>query len=514
MYNLRSLQGHGPMDILQIASEMTPIAKVGGLGDVLMGLTRELLWKGHSALPVLPAYGVINTSQLTPDGKEEVFSTSYNGAARKAKVTYYHFDGKLPLALLDTEDGLFRNRETIYGDGSPEATFIFFCRAVVDWILATNRKPDIVHIHDWPTALVPSVYQAITGKKPPFGTVFTVHNFEYQGRCSWDDFARAGLFYHNFPNPSLLQDPVHPCLNLVKAGLLTADFSTTVSPTYANEVRTQAGGRGLHEVLTGLRDRFVGILNGVDYTFWNPEIDPYIGTRYGIIGAEETTGQAKKAKDLNTFANIQKSKRLNRESLFYSIGVEPKANVPLIASVTRLVNQKGIWFIKDLFYKAEELNFQCLVLGSVPEPDAERAFGELDLFLRSRGRGAVFQISDEGLAHKAYAASDLFVVPSLVEPCGLTQLIALKYGTVPIVRKTGGLADTIIDVDSHSHQANGFVFEEPQSHHFVNAAHRALSLFSDKAQWEELVMRGMRQDYSWNLPGNAYVSVYNRVRLF
>jgi starch synthase len=498
------------MDILQIASEMTPIAKVGGLGDVLMGLTRELLWKGHSVLPVLPAYGVIDTSQLTPDGKEEFFSTSYNGTVCKAKVTYYHFDGKLPLALLDTEEGLFRNRETIYGDGVPEATFIFFCRAVVEWILATNRKPDIVHIHDWPTALVPSVYQALTGKKPPFGTVFTVHNFEYQGRCSWDDLARTGLFQHNFSNPALLQDPVHPCLNLVKAGLLTADFSTTVSPTYANEVRTPAGGRGLHEILTGLHDRFFGILNGVDYTFWNPEIDPYIGTRYGVALPEEIELRTKKAKDPDSFSAIQKAKRLNRDRLFFSIGVEPLENVPLIASVSRLVNQKGIWFIKDLFYKAEELNFQCLVLGSVPEPGAEKAFAELDLFLRSRGRGAVFQISDEGLAHKAYAASDLFVVPSIVEPCGLTQMIALKYGSVPIVRKTGGLADTIIDVDTHSCQANGFVFEEPQSQSFISCTQRALALFSDRTQWGGIMLRGMKQDYSWNIPCDAYISVYNR----
>lgn len=491
------------MDILQIASEMTPIAKVGGLGDVLMGLTRELLRKGHSVLPVLPDYGVIDTSQLVPDGKEDRFSISFGDTVRHAKVTYYHFDGKLPLALLDTDDGLFHNRETIYGDGAPEATFIFFCRAVVEWILATNRKPDIVHIHDWPTALVPSVYRALTGRKVPFGTVFTVHNFEYQGRCNWDDFGRAGLFYHQFPNPSLLQDPIHPCLNLVKAGLLTADVTTTVSPTYANEVRTVAGGRGLHEVLTGLHDRFVGILNGVDYTFWNPEIDPYIGTKYGVAAVEEIAGRTK-------FAAIQKAKRLNKERLFYSIGVEPMENIPLIASVSRLVNQKGIWFIKDLFYKAEELNFQCLVLGSVPEPDAEKAFAELNLFLRSRKRGAVFQISDEGLAHKAYAASDLFVVPSIVEPCGLTQLIALKYGSVPIVRKTGGLADTIIDVNTNSPQANGFVFEEPQSHNFICAAQRALALFSDRTQWEEVVLRGMKQDYSWNLPGDAYLAVYNR----
>ena len=476
------------MEILQVASEMTPIAKVGGLGDVLMGLTRELIRKGHTVLPVLPAYGVIDRRCLTPDGRVDRFSTVYNGSSIEAAVTYYRFDKNLPLALVDTEEGFFRSRETIYGGDSPEASFVFFCRCVVDWLCSSNRKPDIVHVHDWPTALIPEVYRSRTGHCPPFGTLFTVHNFEYQGRCSWDDLAPAGL---NFPDPSILKDPRYHCLNLVKAGLLTADIVTTVSPTYANEVKTPE--TDLYEILMGLHDRFVGVLNGIDYSFWNPRQDSYIGAQYSS-------------------ADVQAAKRLNRESLFQSIGIPLMENTPLIASVTRLVDQKGIWMIKDLFYKAEELSFQCLVVGSVPEPDVGKAFAELDLFLRSRGRGAVFQVSDEELAHKAYAASDLFVVPSVIEPCGLTQLIALAYGSVPIVRKTGGLSDTIIDVDTASPEANGFVFKEPHSQDFISAVERALRLFADKPRWTLLMLKGMQQDHSWSLPSDTFIALYQKAK--
>ena len=474
------------MDILQVASEMTPIAKVGGLGDVLMGLTRELIQKGHTVLPVLPAYGAIDLRLLTPDGRVDRFSTMQADSSVEAAVTYYRFDKNLPVALLDTEGGFFRSRRTIYGDASPEASFLFFCRCVVDWLLASNRPPDIVHVHDWPTALVPELYRARTGQHPPFGSLFTVHNFEYQGRCSQEDLAAAGLA---LPDPSILNDPQYPCLNLVKAGLLTADIVTTVSPTYASEVRTP--GESLYEVLSGLNERFIGVLNGLDSSFWNPREDPYISVPYGPSDA-------------------QSAKKQNREKLLSFVGIPSIEGVPLIASVTRLVDQKGIWMIKDLFCKAEELQFQGLIIGSVPDPEAKKAFSELDLFLRSCGRGAVFQVSDEEMAHKIYAVSDLFVVPSIVEPCGLTQLIALAYGSVPVVRKTGGLSDTIIDVDTASPEANGFVFNEPLSEDFISTVKRALQLFADKPRWAALLRNGMQQDHSWARPCDTYLALYKK----
>jgi starch synthase len=485
------------MQILQIASEMTPIAKVGGLGDVLMGLSRELSWKGHETLAVLPFYGLINVEQLTPDGRVDWFDTEFDGVKHRACVSYFHLHNEIAIALLDTETGYFRNRRTIYGDGDSTASFLFFCRAVVDWLVTFKRRPDILHVHDWPTAALPFMYQFFTHEKPHFKSVLTIHNFEYQGRCDWRDLGRAGILRHDFSSHALFQDPVHQCVNLVKAGALSVDAVSTVSPTYAREMLTPEEGQGLDTLLIGLGKKFVGILNGIDYAFWNPEIDTHLAKRYD---SSQEIGE------------IRAAKKQNRSHLFYSIGVPEIPDVPLIASVTRLVRQKGIHLIRDLFARAEEMNFQCIVLGSVPEPTAERDFAELDAMLRSKGRGAVFLMSDEAFAHRTYAASDIFVTPSLFEPCGLTQLIALKYGSIPVVRRTGGLADTIIDVQRNEAVSNGFTFDQPDSSHFTAAVTRALDLFQHPSDWEKLLLKGMKQDFSWNQPGNQYVSLYQSLR--
>ena len=484
------------MHILQIASEMTPIAKVGGLGDVLMGLTRELAWRGHDVVAVIPFYGVIDVSQLTADGREDWFDTEFNGVKQRARVSYFHLHNEIPVALLDTESGYFRSRQTIYGGEEEVSSFVYFSRAVAEWLQSTGRQPDVVHVHDWPTALFSDIYRAVTKKEPSFASIFTIHNFEYQGRCGWDGFAKAGLFRQDFPNVSRLQDPIYDCLNLVKGGLFCADWATTVSPTYAQEVSVPKGGTGLEKILASMGERFSGVLNGVDYTFLNPQIDPYLPEQYGL------------SKD--GVARIRDVKQRIKERLFSSIGIPVLPGVPLLASVTRLVSQKGIYLIRDLFEQAKRLDFQCLLLGSVPEPGAERAFAELNDMLRSKGRGAVFLISDEAFAHQMYASSDMFVVPSLFEPCGLTQLIALKYGSIPIVRKTGGLADTIVDVSLNSEVSNGFTFEAPESAAFIAAATRALELFAKKPAWGRLMVRGMNQDFSWNRPGDFYLSLYEK----
>lgn len=488
------------MEIFQISSEITPLAKVGGLGDVLMGFSRELLKKGHSVLPIIPAYGAIDRAQLRPLNREEWFDSRFRDTPIRASLSYYEFDTALPVALLDTEDGFFRNEKTIYDAHDGASAYLLFCRAIVDWMIATHQAPDIVHLHDWPTAILPTVYQTVTKQEPPFRTVFTVHNFEYQGRCSWDDLSQIGLYQHNVPDPSRLADPVHDCLNLVKAGLLSADVSTTVSPTYAQEVRTQEQGNGLQEVLSSLDDRFIGILNGLDSTYWNPETDILIPKQYGLSSKPRPSSRV--------LEGVRFAKKFNKKHLFQSIGIPLIEGAPLIASVTRLVPQKGTSLIKDLCYRSEEMNTQCLVLGSVPDHQTEQDFLHLDSFLRARGRGAVFLANNEAFAHKAYAAADMFVVPSIIEPCGLTQLIALKYGTIPIVRKTGGLADTIIDLDSTSGIPNGFMFESADVNALVQTTHRALKAFHNLQRWEELMVQGMVQDHSWTKPGNAYCAVY------
>lgn len=484
------------MQIIQVASELTPIAKVGGLGDVLMGLSRELVWKGHDPLVVIPFYGVINLDQLKEDGPKECFETFPHGKPLKASISFFRWNG-VRIGLLDTEDGFFRRRRTIYGDGDEIACFILFVRAVAEWLLSSQRIPDVVHVHDWQTALLPSICRLFDHdhRLSDVRFLFTVHNFEYQGFCHAHDLERVGIHPSSFG--TLLQDPEKDCLNLIKAGLLSADYVTTVSPTYAQEVMEGKEARGLQSVVNSIRGRFEGILNGVDYSYWNPEVDRFLVEKY----AAHQGGGA-----------VIEAKRNNREVLSHQIGIPFCPDKPFIASVTRLVQQKGVHLLHDLFSRAEEFDFQCILLGSVPDPTTEKLFAELDTKLRAQKRGAIFLMSDESFAHRVYAAADLFVVPSIFEPCGLTQLIALKCGTIPIVRRTGGLADTIVDIDAETPSAssNGFCFEAPDVPSLTAAFVRALRLMKQPALREEVMLRGMLQDFSWHKPCNRYISLYRR----
>jgi starch synthase len=243
-----------------------------------------------------------------------------------------------------------------------------------------------------------------------------------------------------------------------------------------------------------LGNRFEGILNGIDQEFWNPAHDPYLHQTYSVEG--------------QSISSVSTSKKQNKRQIFSKLGLKVIDDLPLLISVTRLVKQKGIYMIQDLFAQADDLQFQCILLGSVPEPEAEALFKDLDTMLRAKKRGAVFIGSKEELAHELFGASDIFVAPSLFEPCGLTQLIALKYGSIPIVRKTGGLADTIVDVDADPEEGNGFLFEPPQSEHFIATARRALAHFKDREKWSEFMQRGMSQDFSWKKPGAQYEALY------
>ncbi len=479
---------------------MTPVAKVGGLGDVLMGLTRELSWKGHETLAIIPNYGVVDRHWLTPTGRVDTFDTCFDGMTHRATVTYYTLYNDITVGLLDTEWGYWKQQQKIYGNNDEVASFLFFSRAVADWLVQTRRRPNILHVHDWQTAIIPLICRSLDRTKDlaSMRSILTVHNFEYQGCCHWGDIARVGLFPLNFPDPSILQDPWHPCLNIIKAGILSVDLVTTVSPTYSQEVKTAEGGRGLHHVLSSLGDKFLGVLNGLDYAFWNPEIDPFLFERFSLsLGMNR----------------IAKAKQENKKQLFQQLGLHVCDDRPLVASITRLVPQKGIYLIQNAFFRAESLGMQCVLLGSVADAGTEPLFRALDTELRRKGNGAVLLMSDEMMAHRLYGAADIFVVPSLFEPCGLTQLIALKYGAIPVVRRTGGLADTVVDVDGGaSAQSNGFVFDQPDQPGFDSALLRALILFSrNRDRWGEYMLRGMKQDFSWHNPGMKYLELYQRL---
>lgn len=484
------------MKVLHVASEMTPFAKVGGLGDVLMGLTRELTWRGLDVEAVLPHYGSIDMQLLTPLGREDIFETQYDGSSHKAHVRHYRLFDTISVGLLDTEAGFWKNRGGIYGGQDEVFSFVFFCRAMADWFASTNAYPDILHAHDWQTSMLLALCRAQGLVHEKMRSILTIHNLEYQGLCSWDDLRRAGITPELFLDSTLFQDPTRNCLNLLKGGILSADYVTTVSPSYAREVLTPEGGAGLHEVILKISDRFHGVLNGLDYTYWNPSLDTSLFTQYGCEQG---------------MAYVRKAKRQNKERLFAQLEI-PLREEPLIASVTRLVPQKGTSLIRDLFLRSQSLGVQCILLGTAGSEEAEKEFAQLNMKLRQSGTGAVVLKNDEAMAHRLYAAADLFVVPSHFEPCGLTQLIALKYGAVPIVRRTGGLADTIIDLDGPGRDsANGFCFDVFEQAAFEDACQRALTAMKNEDLWCDLMCRGMRQNFSWESPGANYKALYEEL---
>jgi len=478
------------MQILHVASEVAPFAKVGGLADVVMGLSRELTAEGHDVHVLIPSYQCIEKKQLIPEGKLEKFTTELDGRALNASVRYMRFDN-VPILLLDTDQEYWGQLSAIYAEDVER--FTFFCRAVTDWLKVTDLSPDVIHVHDWPTALLPVLAPAQGYKGGRF--VFTMHNFEFQGQCQWDDLERVGLKAQEIEETSLLQDPHKRCLNLVKGGLLTADRVTTVSPTYAKEVMTPEFGFGLEDVLVGIKDKFSGILNGIDHSYWDPQNDEYLSERYSASQGHEKVCMAKMR---------------NKKELFSDLDIPLRKGIPLLSSVTRLVPQKGIWLLHDLFSQAEQLDFQVLLLGSLASPEAQKSFESLDLMLRKKGRGAVLFGSDERCAHRIFAASDMFVAPSLFEPCGLTQLISLRYGTVPIVRKTGGFADTVVDVLA-SEDSNGFSFSQPDPLLLQKSVVRALEWYGDGERWRSLIMRGKRQDFSWRHSVGGYMKLYKSI---
>ncbi len=478
------------MRILQIASEMTCVAKVGGLGDVLMGLSRELLRKGHDVLAILPAYGCVETEHLSPLNKVEYFDTTIDGCSRRGKLTHYVLHNTIPVALLDTEDGFFSKRESIYGQPDDASYFLSFSRAVCEWLVKGGAGVDVVHTHDWPTALLPQIYRVLSQTDLPFRSVFTIHNFEYQGWCSFDNFQRAGLYRHDFASIVEERDQA----NLLKGGMQCSDYVTTVSPTYAQEILHNTKDITLQKILQAKGSCFVGILNGVDYSFWNPETDPYLQQTYGRTQIDA----------------IMSAKDVNKRHLFSKLGLQHIEHRPLVVCVTRLVYQKGIDLIASILQKASRLNIQCLVVGSVPDDETKCRFEELDASLRSNGHGAVLLKNNERLAHQAYSAADYVMVPSIYEPCGLTQLIALRYGAIPIVRSTGGLADTISDVCENPRTGNGFSFHSANADDLENVVVRALDYCSNVAQKRALILRAMGEDFSWSKPCERYERLYSR----
>ncbi len=495
------------MHIIHIAAELAPIAKVGGLADVVLGLCRELSWKGHDIDIIIPYYDCMDINQIRELSLIVSDLHSFYEGEWISNFVWMGWVENLKVYFIDPHHKrYFFNRSCFYGCEDDIDRYLYFSRAALEFIHSSDLTPDIIHLHDWQTAAIAPLYYNVYRKKgltkPKI--VFTIHNIEYQGKCSPKNIEDIGLDSKVELTPAKLQDPFQPdTLNLLKGGIVYSDFITTVSPTYAKEVLTSAGGRGLETTLNENLSKFCGVLNGIDYSYWNPEIDRHLPCHYA---SREIPKNKKDHNILNQKAFI---KHLVREKLMLD-----EVHRPIIGCIARLVPQKGIDLIEFALKYAISHNGQFLLLGSSPIPEIQDHFQHLQQQFNDSPHVHLTLHHQEELAHLIYAASDMFIVPSLFEPCGLTQMIALKYGSIPIVRKTGGLADTIIDVDSGRpfEETNGYVFESPTCEGLQSALDRAFDAWYHKQDfWRQLLIHGMNIDFSWNYPSNAYLNIYNKL---
>ena len=493
------------MKIVHIASELTPVAKVGGLADFVQGLSAALVKQQQEVTIFLPFYSHIDQTKLKNLTKTyhslsvHENHTFYSNAVWSAKV-----DG-LQIALLEpSHPKNYFKRNTIYGEKDDIARFSYFSLAALEYLLKSNYHPDIIHLHDWITGLSAplyrEVYQSLGLKVRKIVT--TLHNLCYQGVSSPEQLTRIGLNASHLLTHDKLQHPTHPNqINILKGAIVYSDRLTTVSPSYCEEIK-KTRGFGLSPLLVKYENKLTGILNGLDTDYWDPTRDPYLSACY----PQETTN----------ISAILEAKQENRAALTKKLSLK-QSKGPLVACVTRLAKQKGPTLIRAGLEATIRARGQAILLGSIVEKNLEASFDLLKQRYQNSSDAHFSFTFDEELAHLIFAAADLLLVPSLFEPCGLTQMIALRYGTIPVVHQVGGLKDTIFDADDSLYplqKRNGYTFSSFSAESFLQALHRAFHTFQhDKAKWQQLVANGLNQDWSWHQSALTYTELYQAIEL-
>lgn len=489
------------MQIAMVASEVAPFSKEGGLADVLGSVPTALSELGETVCVISPLYrGVRETAeqigfplQAAPNGR---FSVPIGDADVPATVWRSMLPGTNVQAFFLQNDDYY-DREGYYTQPSDHSDyqdnserFAFLSRGALEMCKAIGLKPDIFHCHDWPTGLVP-IYLKHTYEAdfPDTATVFTIHNIAYQGIFWHWDMKLIGLPWHLF-NWKMLE--YYGNLSFLKAGLVGADVLTTVSKTYGKEIQSEPYGCGMDGVLRERSADLYGIVNGIDTNVWSPRTDPLIPVNFS---AEDLSGKAE-------------CKRVLQERF----GLRREPDVPLIGMISRLVDQKGLDVLQEALPELLENDVQFVALGR-GETKYHTFLGEMQAE-HPRAFGLLLA-HDEGAAHLIEAGSDMFLMPSRFEPCGLNQLYSLMYGTVPVVRAVGGLADTVTDYSEEklkAGEATGFTFGEYTPEALVSAVGRALALYNDPDSWRRLMLNGMGQDWSWSRSAREYVEVYRKAR--
>jgi len=486
--------------IVQITPEMAPVAKVGGLADVVFGLSRELAIRGNHVEIILPKYDTLRYDHIFEmhEVYRDLWVPWYEGAIH-CTVYFGFVHGRKCFFIEPHSHDNFFNRGAVYGYNDDIARYAFFSRAAIEFLWKAGKHPDIIHCHDWQTALVPvflyEIYQQLGMTHPR--ACLTIHNFKHQGVTGAELLRATGLHQpERFMDYNRLRDNHHAnALNLLKGGIVYSNFITTVSPRYAFETKDQGQGFGLEPTLHTHHMKYGGVVNGIDYDVWNPEIDHHLPVRYGVDNIE--------------------AKYDNKRALRHRLMLADNEK-PIVAFIGRLDPQKGLELVRHAIFYTLERGGQFVLLGSSPDQGINNDFWGLKHMLNDSPDCHLEIGFDEDLSHLIYAGADIMLVPSQFEPCGLTQLIALRYGTVPVVRTVGGLADTVFDKDFSDrplHERNGYRFDTYDGPGLESALGRALDCYYQFPEhFRELMKNAMRSDYSWNRPGQDYLNIYDFIR--
>ncbi|HAR62254.1 MAG: glycogen synthase GlgA [Candidatus Margulisiibacteriota bacterium] len=481
------------MNILIASSEVVPFAKTGGLADVAGALPKEIKKLKHDVVVVMPCYKTIDKNKF----KLELvgnFDVQIAGGIEKADLYKTKLD-KTTVPVYFIANPKYFDRDHLYQESGEDyidndERFAFFDRAILEMCKYLDYKPELIHCNDWQTALVP-VYLKTLYLNDPFytntATLFTIHNLAYQGLFE----PKKALQVTQLPAEVFSYEKLEfwGKFSFIKGGLIYADLLNTVSDMYSKEIQTEEYGCGLQGLLSTRSADLYGVINGIDYSVWDPKADPNIKENYSLQKLE--------------------GKEINKKELLKQYGLKYKENTPVIGVISRLADQKGFDLIAEIIDQLMQKNLQIVILGT-GEPKYHQLFASIAE--KYPAKAGIALKYDAMLAQLIYAGSDMFLMPSRYEPCGLGQLISLKYGTIPIVRETGGLADTIVDYDLvdvfEADKANGFMFLDYNSEKLLEKIERAVEVYADEKAWKKLMKNAMKYDFSWKASAIKYMELY------
>ncbi len=481
---MSNINDDNKLKVLIVSTEVTPYAKSGGLGDVVGSLPKELQKNGVDVRVVFPKYRTLRQAYINNQSYIGSFNVSLGW--RKQSASVFTFDAEVPTYMI--ENDYYFGRDGFYGYGDDYERFAFFSKAAIEFLLTVKFKPDIIHFNDWQTGIGPVYLNDIYKKFLFFSnmkSLYTIHNLQYQG-IFWRDILGNIDLNDGYYTGGQLE--FNSGVSYMKAGVLYSNAVSTVSKTYSLEIQSPGFGYGMDGVLRCRADVLSGILNGIDYDSNNPETDKRIFANYSVENLE--------------------SKKVNKAELQKMLNLPVREDVPMFSVISRLVDQKGLDLIAGAMDELMSKDIQLVILGT-----GDGRYEHLFRYMQGRYPDKVSAniTFNEDLAQKIYAGSDIFLMPSLFEPCGLGQIIAMRYGTIPVVRKTGGLADTVKHYSPEAKDGTGFVFEHYLSSGLMWAVYRALDTYYSN-DWSNIVRNAMKADFSWKKSAEKYINLYTSLK--